>query len=156
MAFDVDFYINTDDPATLNKTPTKQFTTPMSPIGEVNELSPYFEVQYSSNYDSINYAYISEFGRWYFVSKSLLPNNMYGLSLTVDVLKSNETEIGNLTAVITRTGGITKPTYSQDPLLPIEPSRKLLKTFNFSSSPHGIKSGNNTYTTGVHLVIHTI
>ena len=152
MSFTVTFYNNPDDPIVLNKTPRELFSTPMTPLGEINELNPYFEVKYSSAYDSVNYAHIAIFDKWYFVVKSLLTNNMWGLQFIVDPLMSNKTAIENLTCVIKRTGSISAPTYVQDELLPIEKGRQTLYKYPFDSCPHGTSGG----TMGAHVVIHTI
>lgn len=154
MSFTVNFYNNADDPIVLNKTPTELFSAYMTPLGEINELNPYFEVKYSSAYDSVNYAHIAIFNKWYFVVKSLLPNNMWGLQFVVDPLMSNKTAIENLTCVIKRAGTITEPTYVQDELLPLEPSRMYIKEYRFTGgdgSPH-IRNGGITN----HILIQTI
>lgn len=150
--FQVIFYKNTDDPIVLNKTPEQLFVKNMKPLGEINELNPYFEVKYSSAYDNVNYAHIAIFDKWYFVVKSLLTNNMWGLQFIVDPLMSNKTAIENLTCVIKRTGSIAAPTYVQDELLPIEKGRQTLYKYPFDRSPHGTSGG----TMGAHVVIHTI
>lgn len=152
MSLIVDFYTNTDDPIVLNKTPISRFQKEMNPLGEISELTPYFEVKYSSDYDNINYARIGKFGKYYFVTKALLPSNMYALYFSVDPLMSNKTAIENLTCVIKRTGKIDKPTYVQDSLLPVEKGRQILYRYPFDSSPHGTSGGSM----GAHIVIHTI
>lgn len=150
--FQVTFYKNTDDPIVLNKTPEQMFVKNMKPLGEINELNPYFEVKHHTDYDNVNYAYIGIFKKWYFVVKSLLPNGMWGLQFIVDPLMSNKTAIENLTCVIKRTGSISAPTYVQDELLPVEKGRQTLYKYLFDSSPHGTSGG----TMGAHVVIHTI
>lgn len=153
MSFPVVFYNNTDDPIVLNKTPSQLFSKTMDPLGEVNELNPYFEVKYHTDYNNVNYAYIDTFKKWYFVVKSLLPDNMWGLQFVVDPLMSNKTAIEELTCVIKRTGKEgSKPSYVQDELLPIEKGRQFLYKFPFDSSPHGTVGPHM----GAHLVIHTI
>lgn len=156
MSFSVNLYTITDDPIVVNKSiPETYITVTLDPIGDIDELNPYFELEYSDSYDDINYAHISKFGRYYFVKKILLPKNRYGFQLTVDVLKSNETNILGLNTTIVRTGGIKKPTYVQDALLPIEPSRQYCRVYRFSSSPHAGYDGSQHHTYK-HLVLHTI
>ena len=153
MSFTVNLYKVTDDPIVVNKTiPQTSASIVMSPVGDIDELTPYFEVDYSQAYDDINYAYISKFDRYYFVKKILLTKHRYGLQFNVDVLKSNETEIFNLTTTITRTGKLSKPTYVQDSLLPIESNRQFVRAFHFDgTSPHI----DNGYVQS-HLILQTI
>lgn len=160
MSLSVNFGITTDDPITVNKTFSARFTKELDPLDEVDEINPYFELQYDSSYFSnqINYAYVPTFKRYYFVKKALLPSNMMGLQLNVDVLKSNEEGIMNTSCIIRRTGALNNPTYVQDANLPIEQSRQNVNVFPFDgTSPHGVKnSTTGEYVTAAHLVIHTI
>lgn len=48
----------------------------------------------SENYINANYAYIEDFGRYYFItSMQILPQNYYEISLKVDVLESWKADI---------------------------------------------------------------
>lgn len=160
MSLSVIFGTTTDDPITVNKDFSTAFTTDLNPLEAVDEINPYFELKYNAQYftNQINYAYISTFKRYYFVKKILLPSNMMGLQLNVDVLKSNESDIMDTSCIIVRTGGLSKPTYTQDSKLPIEQGRQNIRVFPFdANSPHGVKDGTTgEYVTGTHLVIQTI
>lgn len=50
-----------------------------------------------------NYAYIPDFGRYYYIKKiEVVRNNFYQLQLSIDVLKTYSTQIKALTCVIAR------------------------------------------------------
>lgn len=67
--------------------------TPVLKIGSVNQ----------STLNNVNYAYIPEFNRYYFVDPPTVVNNkIYMLSLRVDVLMSFKSAINNLVAIIAR------------------------------------------------------
>lgn len=67
--------------------------TPVLKIGSVNQ----------STLNNVNYAYIPEFNRYYFVDPPTVVNNkVYMLSLRVDVLMSFKSAINNLVAIIAR------------------------------------------------------
>lgn len=67
--------------------------TPVLKIGSVNQ----------STLNNVNYAYIPEFNRYYFVDPPTVVNNkVYMLSLRVDVLMSFKSSINNLVAIIAR------------------------------------------------------
>ena len=147
-----------DDPIVMNKTFISSSTITISPLDTVDILNPYIILDYSSNIMGYNYAKIPEFNeRYYFVKAELLISGRIGLTLTVDSLMSwydrglGGSGIKDITTTIVRTGGIDKPTYVEDGLLPIEPKRRDIHVQYFQSSPHDIR-GN----TGIHLVIHTI
>lgn len=66
---------------------------PVLKIGSVNQ----------STLNNVNYAYIPEFNRYYFVDPPTVVNNkVYMLSLRVDVLMSFKSAINNLVAIIAR------------------------------------------------------
>lgn len=158
MSFTLMLGITNDDPIVLNKTATFPTTITISPLDTVDELNPYIIINYSSSIMGYNYAKIPEFNnRYYFVKYELLTSGRIGLTLSVDPLMSwydrglGGVGIKDITTTIIRTGGIVKPTYTEDSLLPIEPKRRKVNVQYFQNSPH-----NNNGNTGVHLLIHTI
>lgn len=157
MAFTLMLGTTTDDPIVVNKSYSFPTSITISPLDTVDVLNPYIIVNYSSSILGYNYAKIPDFNdRYYFVKSELLTSGRIGLIMTVDPLMSwydrgNGTGIKDITTTILRTGGIDKPTYVEDGLLPIESKRRDIHVQYFQSSPHDIR-GN----TGIHLVIHTI
>ena len=55
-----------------------------------------------NNPSNFNYAYIQEFGRYYFVDEWVFDNRLWTAHLTVDVLATYKTEIGNSTLYVLR------------------------------------------------------
>lgn len=102
----VNLYFNSSEAYDSNKNLTQLSTlsdvhpvegfdieTPVLKIGSVNQ----------STLNNVNYAYIPEFNRYYFVDPPTVVNNkVYMLSLRVDVLTSFKSAINNLVAIIAR------------------------------------------------------
>ena len=71
--------------------------------GEVSVMNPLVQIETSTNISGYNYAYISDFGRYYFITDiKAVRNGLWQLSLKVDVLMTYHTEILALSAVIRR------------------------------------------------------
>lgn len=71
--------------------------------GEVSVMNPVVQIETSTNISGYNYAYISDFGRYYFITDiKAVRNGFWELSLKVDVLMTYHTEILALSAVIRR------------------------------------------------------
>ena len=71
--------------------------------GEVSVMNPVVQIETSTNISGYNYAYISDFGRYYFITDiKAVRNGLWQLSLKVDVLMTYSTEILALSAVIRR------------------------------------------------------
>lgn len=65
-------------------------------------LAPVIEISCNGNPTGFNYAYISDFGRYYFVSNWTYYRGLWAATLTVDVLASWKTEIGASTQYVSR------------------------------------------------------
>ena len=50
----------------------------------------------------VNYAYITEYGRYFYINNIILKGNLYELHMHVDVLKTYEDQIRNIEGVISR------------------------------------------------------
>lgn len=103
-------------------------------------LSPILLVQ-ATELPSYNYAYIPSFSRYYFIDDITSDrNNLWRLSLSVDVLESYNTEILNQTALISRSESDStegSPNFTQDNRLPItayysksSPDNQRIKVFD--------------------------
>lgn len=70
---------------------------------EVSVTNPVVQIETSTNISGYNYAFISDFGRYYFITDiKAVRNGLWELSLKVDVLMTYHTEILALSAVIRR------------------------------------------------------
>lgn len=104
----LDLYTISDDPRVVDKTVgTAVATLSGDPRTPVTVTGGQFTVESTTDLSGVNYAYISDFGRYYFVEAiNALRNNIYVLTLRVDVLMSFATEIKGLTGTIDRNEGI--------------------------------------------------
>ena len=94
------------DPRRLNK---GQYLTSIEiiqdakPLYPITILNPTFTLEYSAARKEANYCYISDFGRYYFLSEPTLGNgHTITFSGEVDVLMSFRTQIENLDAICLR------------------------------------------------------
>ena len=70
---------------------------------EQNLLNPEIEVETSSNLSEYNYCEISEFGRKYFMSATVVQTGIWRLHLEVDVLSTYATGLANCPVMVKRT-----------------------------------------------------
>ncbi len=101
----IDLYTISDDPRVVNKTVgTTVFTSGDAvPRGSITVTGGSVTIDTTTDLSSVNYAYISDFGRYYFVDEiTVLRNNIWVLTLRVDVLKSFASDIIALTGTIDR------------------------------------------------------
>lgn len=112
------------------------------------ELTP------GTNWPAYNYAYISAFGRYYWVTGTTYNRGVWEVHLHVDVLASFKTDIGSTTMYIVRSSA-AKNSYIRDDLYPAtcQVTRKSQMIKNITSFSNGsfvvnvINSNNNTGTT---------
>lgn len=114
----IDLYNVSDDNEKVNKTlgTAKEFTS--STIKEQTDVTNItLRIQTTDNLSGYNYAYVSEYGRYYFIDKiETTPTGYWVLSCRCDVLMSFKTQILNLMGTVTRSetlynGYLTDPTY---------------------------------------------
>lgn len=65
-------------------------------------LEPVIRLQTSNNVKGYNYAYIADFGRYYFVTDIVSDKGFWDISLKCDVLASYKTSIGSMTPYVLR------------------------------------------------------
>lgn len=87
----------------------------------VNQLAPEFAISYFPDYNKVNYAYVPELERYYYVVVSRKDSKVISLSLSVDPLMSWKNYFLNGTGCCIRSGGIGKPTDITDTSLPVHP-----------------------------------
>lgn len=78
-------------------------TVEAEPFFPLEVITPVFRLAYKSSFNSINYCYVSELGRYYFVSKKTLESgNAMIISCDCDVLMSFRDDILNLDCICLR------------------------------------------------------
>lgn len=85
----------------------KELTEELSLTGTLRDstsiLNPTLTIEGDIDIASKNYAYIEEFGRYYFIDDIVsIRNNLWSVSMSVDVLMSYKDDILNLDCIIER------------------------------------------------------
>ena len=84
----------------INKTLSNELTLTGTLRGESSVINPTFMIE-TSNPSSYNYCYISEFGRYYFITNiTSVRNGLWKINCSVDVLMSFKTDILNLNVIV--------------------------------------------------------
>ena len=121
---------------------------------EVNVMTPVFQIETTDNLSGYNYAYIEDFGRYYFVKDiKAIRNGLWEFSLAVDVLMSYAAGILALPAVIRRNENMFNLYLNDSNYMTLNYSRIQTKAFprgfgdwNFilttTGSPTGIQQEN--------------
>ena len=101
---------------------------------EVSILSPVLTFDYTPVFLLANYAYISEFGRYYYIRNITTDTaKRVHLELSVDPLMSFASQIRQCTAQIIRLEDVGAPTEIPDSKLPVVPSRKKIDSITVFS-----------------------
>ena len=129
MGLTITLYTSTADPKEVDKssklTQVGSASITATPTGDINMLNPAVLLNYDASYLGANYAYISEFGRYYYVNdKSVKPGQSITLTMSVDPLMSFASQIANCMACVTRSESVGSPTEIVDDRLPIDPNKK--------------------------------
>ena len=132
-----------DDMRKLEKSVTWSDTFDCKPYTDYNISAPnLLIVNATGAIANNNYAYIPNYGRYYYVdSVTVGRNGMYVVQLSVDVLMTYADAIKNLSATISRQENIGINDIV-DSLLPLQ-NRKELAVIEFESSEFNITSANN-------------
>lgn len=143
----LNLYRCSDAPETVSKTLTAIASNiPIKPTGSVNVLKPTIIINYNAAYLAANYAYLSDFNRYYFVgSPSVETGKQITFYLSVDVLYSWAEDIRRSPATVIRSESIGKPTYIPDQRLPIAPSEQVITSALFDKKAFGVASYGYNY-----------
>lgn len=135
----VTLYKTANDPRVVNKTLTAVGNAISATAkGSFSIISPTLILDYTGTMTGVNYFYISDFGRYYYITDiSLDIGGRIVLSGAIDVLKTYSNSILNTTATVIRSESVGKPTMVPDSKLPINPNTKDLKTAYKSFTPNG-------------------
>lgn len=100
----------------------------------INVKNPQIKISTIDNLSNVNYAYIPNFSRYYFVtSRTISVNGMWILQLSEDVLKTYENQLKTTKAAFNRSSDFYN-TYLPDSQAPIT-SRQVVTNKIFPSSP---------------------
>ena len=121
----------TDEVNQIGKTTSNLITLTGSVRGECSVTDPVIEV-YAVSVSS-NYAYITEFSRYYFIRKiTCVRTGLFRLEMHVDVLETYKTPIKALTAIIKRQQNVYNM-YLDDPMFQTQ-NRQQIVTKVFPST----------------------
>ena len=99
----VKFYTNTSQKNAVNKNISQLFDFSGTLRAESSIIKPVITFSGLTGIASINYAYIPDFGRYYFVTDIVcVRNNLFQVSMSVDVLMSFKSQILANNAIIER------------------------------------------------------
>lgn len=101
---------------------------------EVSVISPVLTFDYNTAFLLANYAYISEYNRYYYINNIITDTaKRVHLEMTVDPLMSFASQIRQCTAQIIRLEDVGGPTEIPDSKLPVVPSRKRIDSITVFS-----------------------
>lgn len=97
---DIVLYVNSSEKQAINKTISSGETLTGALRDESSVINPSFLIQHT-NPSGYNYCYISEFGRYYFITDIVsVRTDLWRINCTVDVLMSFKTQILNLDVTV--------------------------------------------------------
>lgn len=97
---DIILHVNSSERQAINKSLDSGTTLTGSLRNESSVINPSFIIEYE-NPSSFNYCYISDFGRYYFITNiTAIRTGIWKIDCSVDVLMSFQTEILNLDVIV--------------------------------------------------------
>lgn len=103
MSFDIHLMMNNDPYNKINKNPVTVSTVTGELVDNCNIVDPEIMIQYDGAFINANYAYIPEFGRYYFIKNAETPSNgLWKLTMHTDVLMSFASAILHSPATVAR------------------------------------------------------
>ena len=106
---DIVLYVNSSEKQAINKTISSGETLTGALRDESSVINPSFLIQHA-NPTGYNYCYISEFGRYYFITDIVsVRTNLWRVNCTVDVLMSFKTQILNLNVTVSNVSSGENP-----------------------------------------------
>lgn len=101
----IKFYKNLSEKNHLDKNITQQGSDVTGTLREnCSIIDPIIKIEAFTSFDitSCNYAYIAEFGRYYFINNITCVGNLFELSMHVDVLSTYKEVIRENSAIVSR------------------------------------------------------
>ena len=141
--YNIDLYYNGSDVHDFNKALTTVATAVACDIkAPVDVENPEITISAADAYDRVNYAYIAEFGRYYYAKPIVKNNQIITYQLKSDPLMSFKNSILNSKAVVSRNPWHFD-LYIPDNKMPIE-ARKACAVLKFPTTDT-FKGTNNSY-----------
>lgn len=122
---------STADPENrIDKTATWSATLTGTFKDNVSVLDPVVLVESSTNITGYNYAYIEEFGRYYYIKDIIVVNNvLYELHLHVDVLKTYQNQIIAAPCIVSKSANTFNMYLNDDRYKCYQNNHVLINTF---------------------------
>lgn len=103
MAFTISLFKTNSENNRVVKTLTDENQLSGELRNQTSVLNPSIRIESTDNISTYNYAYISEFGRYYYITDIMsVRTNCWIVSLRCDVLMSYKDEIKTITGVVVR------------------------------------------------------
>ena len=103
MAFDIVLMNNQEELNKISKSPTTVMTLTGTLREETDLVNPQINIEYSGTLTNVNYMYIAEFHRYYFITKiESIRTNLWRVYAHCDVLKTYSEAILGTEAVVAR------------------------------------------------------
>lgn len=138
---EIKLYKTPSDVNTVSKVLNNEIEFDCNLLDNCSILNPIITIKTTTNLSTYNYARIAHFSRYYYITNiETVRNDLWKLSLRVDVLKTYETQIRNTEALVVRQENLNTPyitdsegAISSQPLLNIvEGSIPLIEESNMS------------------------
>ena len=99
----VTFYVNNSENYRADKSLTQVLNTSVALKGGSGVENVELDINTSVDITQCNYMYISDFGRYYFITSiAVIRNDVYRVSAHVDVLSTYKSQVRSLSAIIAR------------------------------------------------------
>lgn len=146
-------YNNSSDRRTITKTlETIETINGAEPFGECSVHNPVMRLRPFDNWALVNYAYIADYKRYYFVTEvKIVSGNVLEISCTCDPLMSFRQQILRSVAMCVANEN-TSTKYIRDKNYPVS-LKKSLTTYVFDADPFNIET--TGYQTGHNYVLTT-
>lgn len=129
MAFTISLFKTNSENNRVVKTLTDEKQLSGELRNQTSVLNPSIRIESADNISTYNYAYIPEFGRYYYISDiTSVRTNCWIISLRCDVLMSYSSQIKSLRPIIER-DEIGQSAGLVDPDMPIDINKKVQKYY---------------------------
>ncbi len=103
MSFTIDLMYNGDEINKISKNPTSRLAVIGTLRDESSIVDPVILIEYNGDLVNVNYAHISKFNRWYFITDiTSVRTGLWRVAMHCDVLKTYSEGILGSTGVIAR------------------------------------------------------